>query len=187
MSSCDLKISKPVICDEEIVRFNTSENNSHKQETILTKELTDQITSLCLDSKHDNVTVDNSIPVEKQKTEKHNQAGSSSSLPSSSSSTPQISHKRKECSSSKDEDPLLEPNEKRPNFKNSRAIRRLKMSPQPQPHCCIVDKTADGRNVFINVLSWQRVVKPKKPLHPIPLYGGMRVSHFLIDFFWFFV
>lgn len=166
MSSCDLKISKPVICDEEVVRFNSE--NSQKQETLLTKELTDQITSLCLDSKHDNVTVDNSIPVTANQSQP-------STAPSPSSSSPQISHKRKECSSSKDEDPLLEPNEKRPNYKNSRAIRRLKMSPQPQPHVCISDKTADGRNVFINVLSWQRVVKPKKPLHPIPLYGGMRV------------
>lgn len=180
MSSCELKISKPVICDDEIVlRFSTSSETSQKQETILTKELTDQITSLCLDSK----TVEKSIPVEKpqQETGQHSQA--STSTPSTPSSTPQISHKRKECSSSKDEDPLLEPNEKRPNFKNSRAIRRLKMSPQPQPHVCIADKTLDGRNVFINVLSWQRVVKPKQPLHPIPLYGGMRVSFFFFVIF----
>lgn len=62
----------------------------------------------------------------------------------------------------------------RQHYKNSRSIRNLRR-PQPQPHVCVLDKTVDGRDVFINVLSWSKILKPEHPLHPIPLYGGNRV------------
>lgn len=58
--------------------------------------------------------------------------------------------------------------------RNSRSVRGLKR-PQPQPHVCVLDKTTDGRLVFINVLSWTKIIKPKHPLEPIPLFGGVRV------------
>lgn len=60
--------------------------------------------------------------------------------------------------------------------RSSRSVRGLKR-PQPQPHVCVLDKTTDGRNVYINVLSWIKVIKPKHPLDPIPLFGGIRVRN----------
>lgn len=63
--------------------------------------------------------------------------------------------------------------------RTSRSLRGLGTKrPQPQPHVCVLDKTTDGRLVFINVLSWTRIIKPKHPLDPIPLFGGVRVSFF---------
>lgn len=58
--------------------------------------------------------------------------------------------------------------------RSCRSLRGLKR-PQPQPHVCVLDKTTDGRLVFINVLSWTKIIKPKHPLDPIPLFGGVRV------------
>lgn len=41
---------------------------------------------------------------------------------------------------------------------------------------CIKEKTIDGKEVFINVLSWTRIANPDNPDAPIPLYGGMKVG-----------
>lgn len=41
---------------------------------------------------------------------------------------------------------------------------------------CIKEKTIDGKEVFINVLSWTRIANPDNPEAPIPLYGGMKVG-----------
>ncbi|KFB49302.1 hypothetical protein ZHAS_00017417 [Anopheles sinensis] len=41
---------------------------------------------------------------------------------------------------------------------------------------CIKEKTLDGKEVFINVLSWTRIANPDNPDAPIPLYGGMKVG-----------
>lgn len=68
----------------------------------------------------------------------------------------------------------FEINDRPPSFRHSRAFRNFKNP--PQPHMCIRDKTVDGeQEVFINVMSWTRIVKPQAPNDPIPLYGGMRV------------
>lgn len=45
----------------------------------------------------------------------------------------------------------------------------------PQPHMCIKEKTIEGHEIFINVMSWTRIVNPNNAEAPIPLYGGMRV------------
>ena len=58
--------------------------------------------------------------------------------------------------------------------RRSRASRTFKNP--PQPHMCIKEKTLDGKEVFINVLSWTRIANPNNPDAPIPLYGGMKVS-----------
>lgn len=59
------------------------------------------------------------------------------------------------------------------NFRQSKSSRHFKNP--PQPHMCIQANTENGENVFINVLSWTRIVEPKDIADPIPLYGGMRV------------
>lgn len=41
---------------------------------------------------------------------------------------------------------------------------------------CIQANTEKGEEIFINVLSWTRIVEPKDISDPIPLYGGMRVK-----------
>lgn len=46
----------------------------------------------------------------------------------------------------------------------------------PQPHMCIKERTIDGQDLFINVMSWSRIANPVNPLEPVPLYGGMRVG-----------
>lgn len=46
----------------------------------------------------------------------------------------------------------------------------------PQPHMCIRERNADGEELFINVMSWTRIMMPASPEDPIPLYGGMKVS-----------
>ncbi|EAT36021.1 AAEL011862-PA [Aedes aegypti] len=58
--------------------------------------------------------------------------------------------------------------------RRSRASRTFKNP--PQPHMCIKEKTIDGKEVFINVLSWTRIANPDNPEAPIPLYGGMKVG-----------
>lgn len=58
--------------------------------------------------------------------------------------------------------------------RRSRASRTFKNP--PQPHMCIKEKTIDGKEVFINVLSWTRIANPDNPDAPIPLYGGMKVG-----------
>ncbi|KAL5281977.1 hypothetical protein ACFFRR_005329 [Megaselia abdita] len=58
-------------------------------------------------------------------------------------------------------------------------IRQLKSNKHfknpPQPHMCIQANTDKGEEIFINVLSWTRIVEPKDISDPIPLYGGMRI------------
>uniref|UniRef100_A0A182X936 PIH1 N-terminal domain-containing protein n=1 Tax=Anopheles quadriannulatus TaxID=34691 RepID=A0A182X936_ANOQN len=58
--------------------------------------------------------------------------------------------------------------------RRSRASRTFKNP--PQPHMCIKERTLDGKEVFINVLSWTRIANPDNPDAPIPLYGGMKVG-----------
>lgn len=67
--------------------------------------------------------------------------------------------------------------EQQPQFyyRSSVPLRRLK-KPQPQPHICIRDRTEDGHDLYINVLSWGKLNKPKDATEPIQLYGGMRVE-----------
>lgn len=60
-----------------------------------------------------------------------------------------------------------------PHYRHSRAYRHFKNP--PQPHMCIRTTTEHGEELFINVLSWTRIVIPQEPSDPIPLYGGMRV------------
>ncbi|XP_037937569.1 putative mediator of RNA polymerase II transcription subunit 26 [Teleopsis dalmanni] len=59
------------------------------------------------------------------------------------------------------------------SYRHSRAYRHFKNP--PQPHMCIRTTTDAGEELFINVLSWTRIVIPQEPSDPIPLYGGMRV------------
>ncbi|XP_054732416.1 uncharacterized protein LOC129240552 isoform X1 [Anastrepha obliqua] len=59
------------------------------------------------------------------------------------------------------------------SYRHSRAYRHFKNP--PQPHMCIRTTTETGEELFINVLSWTRIVIPQEPTDPIPLYGGMRV------------
>ncbi|XP_065359384.1 ankyrin repeat-containing protein kinase A [Calliphora vicina] len=59
------------------------------------------------------------------------------------------------------------------SYRHSRAYRHFKNP--PQPHMCIRTTTEAGEELFINVLSWTRIVIPQEPSDPIPLYGGMRV------------
>ncbi|XP_017053391.1 nucleolar protein dao-5 [Drosophila ficusphila] len=59
------------------------------------------------------------------------------------------------------------------SYRHSRAYRHFKNP--PQPHMCIRTTTESGEELFINVLSWTRIVIPQEPSDPIPLYGGMRV------------
>lgn len=61
------------------------------------------------------------------------------------------------------------------SYRHSRAYRHFKNP--PQPHMCIRTTTESGEELFINVLSWTRIVIPQEPSDPIPLYGGMRVSN----------
>ncbi|EDX09841.1 GD12927 [Drosophila simulans] len=58
------------------------------------------------------------------------------------------------------------------SYRHSRAYRHFKNP--PQPHMCIRTTTEAGEELFINVLSWTRIVIPQEPSDPIPLYGGMR-------------
>lgn len=60
------------------------------------------------------------------------------------------------------------------SYRHSRAYRHFKNP--PQPHMCIRTTTETGEELFINVLSWTRIVIPQEPSDPIPLYGGMRVG-----------
>lgn len=60
-----------------------------------------------------------------------------------------------------------------PQYRHSRAYRHFKNP--PQPHMCIRTTTEHGEELFINVLSWTRIVIPQEASDPIPLYGGMRV------------
>ncbi|XP_054086293.1 uncharacterized protein LOC105213027 isoform X2 [Zeugodacus cucurbitae] len=59
------------------------------------------------------------------------------------------------------------------SYRHSRAYRHFKNP--PQPHMCIRTTSESGEELFINVLSWTRIVIPQEPTDPIPLYGGMRV------------
>lgn len=74
-------------------------------------------------------------------------------------------------------DPL--PQQAPPIQRPSRAFRHFKNP--PQPHMCIKDRTSDGQELFINVMSWTRIVMPQNPDDPIPLYGGMRVRMILLS------
>lgn len=60
-----------------------------------------------------------------------------------------------------------------PQLRHSRAFRNFKNP--PQPHFCIRAMTVDGFEVFINAMTWNRIVMPENSNDPIPLYGGMRV------------
>lgn len=63
----------------------------------------------------------------------------------------------------------------------SKAFRNFKNP--PQPHMCIKDSNEAGQELYINVMSWTRIVMPTSSEDPIPLYGGMRVS-ILFYFLW---
>jgi len=67
------------------------------------------------------------------------------------------------------------------SYRHSRAYRHFKNP--PQPHMCIRTTTETGEELFINVLSWTRIVIPQEPSDPIPLYGGMRVSFMTVNAF----
>lgn len=69
---------------------------------------------------------------------------------------------------------LMEPQDRPIIIRTSRAFRHFKNP--PQPHMCIRDHTVDGHELFINVMSWTRIVMPQNSDDPIPLYGGMKVS-----------
>lgn len=71
---------------------------------------------------------------------------------------------------------LMEPQERPLIIRTSRAFRHFKNP--PQPHMCIKDHTIDGHELFINVMSWTRIVMPQNSDDPIPLYGGMKVCLF---------
>jgi hypothetical protein len=60
------------------------------------------------------------------------------------------------------------------HHRRHRASRTFKNP--PQPHFCIKERTLDGQELFINVMSWSRIANPVNPLEPVPLYGGMRVG-----------
>lgn len=66
-----------------------------------------------------------------------------------------------------------------PNMANNQYHRRFRASRNfknpPQPHMCIREKTIDGHELFINVLSWNRIADPTDKNSPIPLFGGMKV------------
>ncbi|XP_063701539.1 probable serine/threonine-protein kinase dyrk1 isoform X2 [Culicoides brevitarsis] len=66
-----------------------------------------------------------------------------------------------------------------PNLQNNQYHRRFRASRNfknpPQPHMCIREKTIDGQELFINVLSWNRIADPTDKNSPIPLFGGMKV------------
>lgn len=66
-----------------------------------------------------------------------------------------------------------------PNMSNNQYHRRFRASRNfknpPQPHMCIREKTIDGQELFINVLSWNRIADPTDKNSPIPLFGGMKV------------
>ncbi len=76
---------------------------------------------------------------------------------------------------------LMEPQDRPLIIRTSRAFRHFKNP--PQPHMCIRDHTIDGHELFINVMSWTRIVMPQNSDDPIPLYGGMKVCFILILFF----
>lgn len=69
------------------------------------------------------------------------------------------------------------------SYRHTRAYRHFKNP--PQPHMCIHTTLQSGEELFINVLSWTRIVIPQEPLDPIPLYGGMRVSSYQLYSFQF--
>lgn len=68
---------------------------------------------------------------------------------------------------------LMEPQNRPPIVRPSRGFRHFQNP--PQPHMCIRHHTIDGQELFINVMSWTRIVMPQNADEPIPLYGGMRV------------
>lgn len=68
---------------------------------------------------------------------------------------------------------LMEPQNRPPISRPSRGFRHFQNP--PQPHMCIRHHTIDGQELFINVMSWTRIVMPQNADEPIPLYGGMRV------------
>lgn len=69
---------------------------------------------------------------------------------------------------------LMEPQNRPPIVRPSRGFRHFQNP--PQPHMCIRHHTIDGQELFINVMSWTRIVMPQNADEPIPLYGGMRVT-----------
>lgn len=66
------------------------------------------------------------------------------------------------------------------NLESPPYIKRSSRSKQfknpPQPSMCIRDMNRDGREVYINVLGWNKISKRANDTDPVPLYGGMRVS-----------
>ncbi|KAJ6641552.1 PIH1 domain-containing protein 2 [Pseudolycoriella hygida] len=68
---------------------------------------------------------------------------------------------------------LMEPQDRPLIIRTSRTFKHFKNP--PQPHMCIRDHTIDGQELFINVMSWTRIVMPQNSDDPIPLYGGMKV------------
>lgn len=68
---------------------------------------------------------------------------------------------------------VLDPQERIPAVRPNRNFRHFKNP--PQPHMCIKDSTRSGEELYINVMSWTRIVMPVSAEEPIPLYGGMKV------------
>lgn len=64
----------------------------------------------------------------------------------------------------------IDANYPNPNMRRFRASKNFKNP--PQPHMCIREKTIDGQEIFINVLSWTRIANPTDKNSPIPLFGG---------------
>lgn len=77
---------------------------------------------------------------------------------------------------------IMEPQDRPLIIRTSRAFRHFKNP--PQPHMCIKDHTIDGHEIFINVMSWTRIVMPQNSDDPIPLYGGMKVCLAVLNEIW---
>jgi hypothetical protein len=61
--------------------------------------------------------------------------------------------------------------------KRHRSAAKSFKSP-PQPRFCIKESLEDGRDVFINVLSYSRIANQLSELDPVPLYGGMIIKSY---------
>jgi hypothetical protein len=61
--------------------------------------------------------------------------------------------------------------------KRHRSAAKSFKSP-PQPRFCIKECLEDGRDVFINVLSYSRIASQLSELDPVPLYGGMIIKSY---------
>lgn len=57
-------------------------------------------------------------------------------------------------------------------------LARAAFKNPPQPKFCIKERTSDGQECFINVLSYSRIANKLSEFDPIPLYGGMQIRSF---------